>query len=155
MVSRINHTSYVINFDAPFKAISELLKPETDALLSKVVVKGLDDWEVQFRAVYGEGNMSRIYKKTRSFVKDKQKEIVIHIPIPSKDIVDWGVEENQHINLPPVSNPQDFSYIDICFADYTNRFDYIVAQMRKAILFCLEDGFTVNGKKVKLGKAEI
>ena len=153
MQSKIHHTSHVIDFlDVNFNSdqVSSILKSESDQLLSEIKIDTLEDWEIHFRVIYGEGNMLRIFKKNPSYVKYKQKEIVIHIPIPTKDIAPWGVEKNQHINLKPPSNPQDFAYLGICFTDYTNQFDYIVTQIRKAILFCLEDGFTVNGKKVKL-----
>lgn len=154
MISRIRHTSYVINFlDVDFDSnqVSNLLEPETDLLLSRVIVEGIEDWEIEFKATYGEGSKLRIAKRTKSDTKYKQKLIVIHIPIPTKDLVSWGVTPEQHIGLKEPPDAEKYIVkLDIEPAKFSNRFDYIIAAMRQGILFSLQDGFTVNGKKVKL-----
>ncbi|MBL7787677.1 MAG: hypothetical protein JNM36_17350 [Chitinophagales bacterium] len=154
MVSVIKHTSYVIDFlDVGFDTdqVSNILKPETNLLLSKITVDGLDDWQIIFNPVYNNGSQLRIGKKTKSYVMDKEKWITIHIPIPTKDIVTWGVDASQLLKTPDPPNAAKYLvYLPIDTTLFTNRFDYIVATLRQGILFSLQDGFMVNGKKIKL-----
>jgi hypothetical protein len=102
MVSRILHTSYVIDFmDCDFSTdhISAILKEEADSLLQRFPIDSLAEWKVQFKAAYGPKSPIRVFKKMPSYTQEKQKLIISHLPIPTRDIVAWGVEPRQHIKL--------------------------------------------------------
>lgn len=152
MTIRILHSSYVINFlDIQFNSddISDKLLTTTVAKFGKFTNEKLTHWEAQFRLVYGEGDRIRIYKSIASYIKEKQKLITIHIPIPSIDVVDWGVENSQFISIGHPSNAKkNVTYLNVNFRDFENRTDFIMDCAERAILFCFKEGFTVNGVKV-------
>jgi Immunity protein 9 len=154
MKSRVLHSSYVIDFlDIDFSSneISQVLELETDEILKQVKNDSLKDWKVQFRGIYGKGLSIRIFKKMPSYPKDRQKEITVHIPIPTSDVVSWGVNPDQQIEVARHPNEaKNAALLDVNFSDFANRTDYILNCFRRAINFCFEDGFTINGVKVKI-----
>jgi hypothetical protein len=155
MMSRILHSSYVIDFlDADFDSneISNTLKFETDQILKHIKNEELKDWEIQFRAIYGHGSVIRIYRRMPSSSKEKDKQITIHVPIPPKNEVSWGAFPNQFIE--PGGNPKqgkNFEILSVNFPIFSTRTDYILNCLRRAIHFCFEDGFTINKIHVKIG----
>lgn len=154
MNSRILHTSYVIDFldvDLNSTEISRIIQKETEEMLIKNQFSLLQDWEVQFKALYTNTKHIYVFKKTKPYLAEKIKEIVIHIPIPSRDEIICGVENTQYIqtNYSPAFSKYA-NELEVNFRDFNNRQDYIIACLRKAIKFCFEDGFTVNGIKVKI-----
>lgn len=152
MVARILHTSYIIDFlDVDFNSdeISDILKKETDKKLKQCSIDSLENWEIQFKAIYGKGSVIRIYKKMPSYAKDKQKPITIHIPIPENTKVPWGVHPDQYIEVGKNANEEkNVSYLNVHFEQYSSRKDYIIQCLRRAISLCLEEGLTINGRKV-------
>jgi hypothetical protein len=156
MKSRIRHSSYVIDFlDVGFDSdsLSRILKSEIDQILQSFNTDSLEDWEITFNALYNSTDKIFIFKKTKSIPSEKEKEIVIHIPIPTMNIVSWGVKPAQLIKS---TLYEDFKkYADALEVDYqrfSDRKDYILDCMRRAINFCFEDGFVVNGFKIKVLK---
>ncbi|MCC3157984.1 immunity 9 family protein [Hymenobacter sp. 15J16-1T3B] len=131
--------------------ISRILKKEADNILNLIDIPSLSDWELQFKATYGSNPPLRVFMRTRSYTNDKQKLIVIHIPIPKQDIVAWGVTPKQQVKLKTHPDEARYcSYLDVNFAGFSNRTDYILDSMRRGIMLCFEKGFTVNGVKIKL-----
>jgi len=78
----------------------------------------------------------------------KYKEIVIHIPIPLKIKVDWGINENQVVNLKFPKNSKYCESITAEFERHSNKYDFILDCMRKGIKHTFEKGFTVNKIKI-------
>ena len=154
MKSRICGNSYVMGFlDIGFNSnqIEATIKTETDDILKMIKIEELEDWEIEFNFIFDSGEEISIYKKLPSYKKEKQKVIDIHIPIPFKANVDWGIEENQHVKIGSGEpNVKNVSLLEVSFKDFHNRTDYITDCMRRAIKFCFENGFTVNGVKIKL-----
>ena len=152
MKSRISHGSHLIDFLIPgfeYKKIDQPLKEEVDKILNKYNIPELKDWEITFTALYGNRDKIFVCRKAKSQVSMKYKEIVIHIPIPSKDDVIWGVNENQIVKL---KFPTDNKYcepIDIVTGNYSNKYEFILACMRKGIKHTFKNGFTVNKIKIK------
>ncbi|MBT9391830.1 hypothetical protein KLP40_01535 [Hymenobacter sp. NST-14] len=159
MNSKITHTSNVISFtDIGFKSkeIQTTIKSYVERTMKTIHADSLTDWQIIFNIVYSSDQRSliRLYKQYPSYKKTKQKELFIHIPIPIKSVVDWGVEESQLVNLPVQMNENKYcSYIDIDFKVFHNRNDYIIAAAHKAIRLCFEQGFTVNGVSVIIKSA--
>ena len=151
--SRVTHSSYVIDFlGVGFNTneISRTLENKIDHLLFSVNYEKLDNWELQFNALYTSGEKLELYRKTRSYTVDKVKEIVVHIPIPLITEVDWGVNLEQHIKLG--HNPKSLKYVDFIDIDPTkfdNRTTYIMFCLDKAVETTFQLGFTMNGCKIK------
>ena len=155
MKTRITHSSYVLNFlnvNFATEDISTVLEAKVDGLLEKGPSdESLEDWEVVFNALYTAGEKIWIYRKTRSYPSEKYKEIVIHIPIPTKSIVSWGVDEDQLLSINTVHAEKYAESLETNFTDFDNRNDYIMSAMLKSISFCFRSGFKVNKKLIKLG----
>ena len=102
MQSRITHGSYVIGLvesNFPENEINQVIKPELDTYLKNAKnIESLQDWTLEFSIIYNNIDNLVLSRKNRSYPKEKYKSVVIHIPIPTKDIVSWGVEPEQHIN---------------------------------------------------------
>ena len=155
MKSRICHSSYVIDFlDVDFSSdeISNILQPEIDATLEEVAKGVLPDWELEFLALYNNTENILLYRKARSYTADKYKEVVIHIPIPTKDVVEWGVKKEQ---LLKTGVGKSIHYADILSIDptkYNDRTSYIIECMRIGINESFRLGITVKGKRIIIRK---
>lgn len=153
MKSRILNSSYVIDFlDVGFNSnhIKQVIKFETDEILSHLANEELEDWEIHFIFSYNNANSILIYKKGKSFSKERYKEITIHIPIPIRTHVNWGVETSQHVYEENHLNNilKNFSALEVNYKKFENRTDYILSCMRRAIHLCFNEGFTVNGQRI-------
>lgn len=156
MIVRILDSSMILDFIGEgfdSTEICTVIKSETEKLIQSIKDEKLKDWEVCFRFIYNNVKQILIYTKNRSYSKEKYKEIVTHIPIPIKDKVSWGVDLKQH-----VYNSEDhldhllknFNCLDIDYFKFDIRQDYILDCMRRTVKFCFDNGFIINGVKVKL-----
>lgn len=156
MKSRFLHTSYVLNFlDIDFNSneISDILTMETNIILNDYIFPELEGWELQFKASYGKREPLKIFTKMPSYKKERQKLIIIHIPIPTQNIVSWGVQENQHISIGSNDNrDKNNLLLDVNFDLFSNRQDYIIDCLRRGVRKAFEVGFAVNGVKLKAKK---
>jgi hypothetical protein len=154
MKSRIAHTSYVIDFlDVDFSSdeISDILKSETDEILKKFDNDRLIDWELLYRGIYGKGTSVCVFTNVSPYVEDKQKQITVHIPIPTNDVAEWGIDPGKLISLgKPPSEFKGAKLLDVEFKDFSNRTDYILDCFRRAIKLSLAEGFTINKIKIKI-----
>ena len=153
MKSKILHGSYIIGFvesNYPREEIDNALLPEINKYLDKTGnANQLTDWTLQFLINYNNVEHLLIARKTKSFPKEKYKEIVIHIPIPNNDMVSWGVKEEQLVNMN--HNYKNNKYIDmynINPTDYNDRATYIIDTMKFSIKEIFKLGVTVNGKRI-------
>lgn len=153
MKIKINESSYVINFIGvgyDFDMIRQRLENELKILLEKIEFSNdLEDWTLEFSILYNNVKNLGIARKSKSAESLKLKEVKIHLPIPTIEIVSWGVEKNQLIN----EISFDKRYIDEMEVDiqkYSNRKGYISENARKGILFALTAGITINGKDIKI-----
>ncbi len=103
MESRITHFCLINDFfDIDFKSdyISKLLKIDVDAILVLNSFIDPHDWILTFNANYNNGRTLLVSKnKLGSYKADKVKEITIVIPIPSIDVVVWGVKNESYIYI--------------------------------------------------------
>lgn len=152
MKSRISHGSHLIDFLIPgfdYKKIDQPLKEEVDEILNRYKIPVLKDWEITFTALYGNRDKIYVCRKAKSQVSMKYKEIVIHIPIPSKNVASWGIDENQIVKLKFSNDNKYCEPIDIGIENYSDKYEFILACMRKGIKYTFEKGFTVNKIKIK------
>ena len=156
MKVRILDSAYIVDFIGEgFSSIQILfaVKSETERIMQSAKIEKLQDLEVCFRFCYNNVRQILIYTKGKSYSIEKYKEITVHIPIPIKIKAAWGVELEQHAykdenhldNL-----MKNFHLLEVDYSKFTNRQDYILDCMRRAIKFCFENGFTINGEKVKI-----
>ncbi|TAF44773.1 MAG: hypothetical protein EAZ64_06020 [Sphingobacteriales bacterium] len=155
MKSRILSSSYIIDFeDIGFNSddINKKVKKETDNILKSIDSEMLTGWEVHFIFRFNNVKNILIYSKGKSYPIERYKEITVHIPIPMIDTVFWGVNKEQQIyQVDHLDNIiKNFDCIEVGFNTFNNRADYILDSMKKAIKFCFNKGFTVNGFKIKV-----
>jgi len=154
MKAKIKHTSYVMDFlDIDFSSdkISNDLQIEVDEILSRIEINSLFSWELIIKALYSNQTDILIFRKGKSNTDGKYKEIVVHIPIPTTQVVKWGVKKEQHIKTG--INDKVLVYADNIQIDPTNyhsRESFIKDCLQKAIKKIFELGFTINKKKIKL-----
>ena len=152
MNSKINHAGYLIDFlvdDFDYDRIENPLIKYLNSKLENYNISELKDWSVEFKAIYRNVDKIYIFRQARSQVDMKYKEIVVHIPIPLKTNIDWGVTENQIVNLKFNPNSKYCESIEIESNSYTNKYDFIIACMKKGIDHAFKKGFTVNKIKIK------
>lgn len=151
----INHHSNVIDFlkpGFPYDIINDKITERVSNYQNQITNEALRDWKVVFIALYNNVDSIRVFKKTRSFKAEKYKDVMVHIPLPKIDEVVWGIPKDKF--MPDRSNQAnvDKYAISIATLDYQqfdNYVDYIVETMVKAISLSFEDGFTINGIKIK------
>lgn len=160
MKSRIISSSYLVDFlDVNFdsRAIGKEIKHETDKTLDKIHNSKLNGWEIHFIFRYNTVKQLLIYTRGKSYLKEKYKEVTIHIPIPSIEDVVWGVTKEQEVydkgHLDSIID--NFEPLDVDFHSYTNLTEYITACMQKAIAFCFINGVSVNGVNVNGVKVKV
>jgi hypothetical protein len=73
----------------PPDGISRISESETDKILGSFPDSRLKDWEIEFRIIDGNGSSIKVFIKSPSQVKDKLKQITVHIPIPTNEVVPW------------------------------------------------------------------
>lgn len=133
--------------------ICSTIKTEAEKSIAQIKSETLNDWEVCFRFLYNNVRQILIYTKNKSYPKEKYKEIITHIPMPTIDKVRWGVDKGQHVyeNENHLDHLlKNFECLDVDYSKFNNREDYILDCMRRAIKLCFEKGFTINGVKVKI-----
>lgn len=153
MLTRILCSSYLLDFESSFPEIDFLVKKEADKLAAQVHSKKLDEWEVCFQFWFNNVRNVLIYTKGRSFTVERYKDIIVHIPMPTKEKAAWGVDISQHIykednHLNELT--KNFHILDIDYDKFNTRNDYSTDCMLRAICFCFTNGFTINKISVKV-----
>jgi hypothetical protein len=154
MVARVIISSYIIDFqDVGFdsRKLEEEMSKNANLLIKDYNIPELVDWEIQFIFRFNNTRYIMIYTKSKSFPVEKYKEITIHIPIPSKDDISWGVENNQFISRIDHldGKMRNFETLDISYDKFDSRLDYISDSICRSLKEILRIGFTLNGIKIK------
>ncbi|UOY06608.1 Imm9 family immunity protein [Muricauda sp. SCSIO 64092] len=148
----ITHISNVIDFlNKGFDTvdIDKSILKEIQLLINNLELKKLVDWELEFVASYVKADEIRIFNKIPIDKEEKLKSVIIHVPIPLQDKVEWGVLPNQHISRTGNKPLKNVEYLNIDCKDYDNRKDYVRECINKGIHRSLELGFSIDGTKVK------
>ena len=157
MKVRILDSSYIEDFpkeDFRSKNIRELVFSKFNSFFENYQDDILKDWEIHFIFRYNNTRSLLIYSRGASYPVEKYKEITAHIPIPNDEEVSWGVKETQYIFKKNYLDKKikDFSSLEVKYLQFKNLEDYVIDCMCRAIRFCLENGFTVSGRQIKLLK---
>ncbi|MEM6738360.1 MAG: Imm9 family immunity protein [Bacteroidota bacterium] len=149
MKIRFTHTSYVTNFLDKFlhtQEVNKALEEYTSDLLPNL---GMPDWEINFKPTYGNKESIAIFKKGQIIKSARRKEIVIHVPVPTKEIVFWGVDKKSHVKvaLPP-NWEKNFHFIDVDPSDFNDLQSYVIYCLKVSVKKVLKTGFVLNGQKI-------
>lgn len=153
MKVNIYHTSYIVDFpNSEFSThdISVEFEKHIQNLLSTIrISESLNQWKISINIIYSHPNTILLFRKTRSI--DNEKEISIHIPIPTSEQVSWGVEKEQHIvkNFYDISSSY-YDSLEINPKNYNDMKSFIFGCITIAIEQLFIKGFTINRKKIKL-----
>jgi hypothetical protein len=151
MKSKFLYSSYVINFlNVDFSA--DFISDKMNIMVTKNI-ESIDNWEILFSVIYNNCDKILIFHKTKSNAREKTKEIVIHIPIPTTDLdyIEWGIDSKKNNTKIFFSDFNKYAFgLDTDFSTNSNRQEYILNCLTKAISKLFEIGFTMNGVKVKI-----
>ena len=136
----VNTNKIDVHFEKQFEFINNLSNEEYPSL---------SDWELCFKVFYVKGTQIRVFKSLKPYVSDKEKIITIHVPIPSKEEINWGLPEKLLVshNIPDkiLKNSTSF-HVD--FGKSHSLFHHIVDCLKLGILFSFQEGFTLMGNKI-------
>ena len=136
MTGTIGHTSHLIDFftdDFDFKRIEESLKSLIYSYLNTYDISELAEWELLFTLINGNRDKIYVYRKTRSDIWMKYKEILIHIPIPLTSQIKWGVEEKQVVKINYLKDNKYSESIEPAIDGHSNVYDFIIDCAEKGI----------------------
>lgn len=159
MIIRVLDSALIEDFNYEDTAeLCSIIKTEVEKIIEPFNSEKIDLWNLCFSFRYNYLRQILIYTKEKSDTKLKSKEITIHIPIPIKEQVFWGVNKSQHIyesenHLDHII--KNFICLNVDYSKFDNRSDYILDCMRRAIKSCFENGFTINGVKLKAPTEQI
>jgi hypothetical protein len=158
MEARVNHSCYILDFiDEGFDCskISAELKPKADSYLKVCPAPGIEEWEIEFRAIYNNGRQLLVSKnKLGTYPSDKYKQITIAIPIPGIEDVFWGVKSEQYVFGVDHYDKlmKNFNALDVDYEKFDNRSDYIKNCLARAIEFSFTNGIVIKGVKLQIPK---
>lgn len=159
MKLRILDSSYIEDFpkkDFELKGIRELVYSQFSDFFENYPDPVLKDWEIQFIFRYNNTPSLLIYTQGDSYPEEKYKEITVHIPIPNEEEISWGVKDKQYVFEKAYLKKKinNFLSLDVTYLQFRHIEEYVTDCMRRAIKFCIVNGFTVRGRKVKLSKPD-
>ena len=140
-----NHSFYVMNIDENFNydlvennLIDKLCKYYDSKSLKDVFKITEDDnaWDLEFNLIYNNVEKILVYKKKRIAKKEKLVSYTIHIPVPKKIDVVWGIERENFIsnNVMNKIALDDFEILDhLDYEKYNNIDDYFIESIFLAI----------------------
>lgn len=148
MEIRFNHNFYVMNMDDDFdydsfenKLIDKLKKyyyPKTFNEIFKI--KKNETWDIEFDLTYNNVEDILVYKKNK-MVKDEDYILYrIHIPVPKKGEIYWGIEEDNFISNIGKAN---IDYFNIVKRPDLNDFINLHLYLIECILLGIKNIFPV------------
>ncbi len=154
----LSHSSNVIDLytQLDVTGINNLFKPILQTLSLKIENQKWQDWKLDFQCYCTPGEEIRVFKSTKPYVRDKQKLVVIHVPIPSNDVVSWGIRKEQFIPaFYPSGMEKFYTGLSVDFHVSTTLVNHVVWCLKTGISFAFSDGITILGEKVKIENVDI
>jgi hypothetical protein len=148
---KYRYTSNIIDFpkrDYGYKEIEDFLS-EINAIITEK--KGncfFSDWIICFYLLFDQNNGIGIYKKGRTYIKEKEKEFTVIIPIPKDKEVSWGVRQSKFGYYNPTDESK-YLILPINYDNFSNEKDFIIDCTKRAIIALLKYGITIEGQKIK------
>ena len=153
MKVRLSHSSNVIGlFDVLNTSdVNQLMDGVLQQASNQINDEELKHWELDFNCFYKNGTHIHVAKSTKPHVQDRQKIVVIGIPIPTIEVVPWGVLPKQHIHVNvPANSEKYYTPLELDFKESHSLFEQVVRCAKKGIAFAQADGITVMGRKIKV-----
>lgn len=119
MEIRFNHSFYVMNMDDNFdydsfeNKIIEKLNKDYDVKRLEAIFKINNEnlWDIEFDLIYNNVEEILVYKKRQIVKKEKCLLYKIHIPVPKKKEIYWGIEEENFLANNAKLNLDNFSLV--------------------------------------------
>jgi hypothetical protein len=154
MKLQIGHSSYVIGLFDVFNTNDINLRLNDSLEKAETIVNSkshLTDWIIYFNFTYIHGADIVIFKSMKPYVGDKQKYIIIHIPIPNLAEVYWGINSKKIGSLETSEKkPKNCTYISIDYKESASLTEHIQKCAKIGIEFTLKSGFTLMGETIKV-----
>jgi len=134
-------------------SLRESLGNFVDSLVPRINIHDLDDWKLTISVISQSKDRIGISKRIARFPSNRELGIYITIPIPNQEQASYGFGKPAR---PPFFQFVDEKYsyaIEPNFKAYVNLDDYYLASAKMAIELAFINGFTCNGKKIKLQPA--
>lgn len=120
-------------------------------------IEKLDGWTmvicINYTSIKNHGSFLWIFKGSKTYKNDKEKEFTIHLPLPSSIDKDWGIGLKQITPQLPF-NDERFHKIDIDLDTYNSLYDYVNDLIINGVCELFARGFTFDGVKIKIKKDE-
>ncbi|MFN0290483.1 Imm9 family immunity protein [Pedobacter helvus] len=153
MEIKILDSAYIVGFNSDTNFLRNQIRIKIFESVGKVVLQELTGWKLYIYFRYNNVEDILIYLKGRSVPQTKEKEITIHIPMPIRNKVDWGVAKEDHIYDNPKhldDKLKNFDQLSVDFSKFLKREDYIADCMWRAVIHCFKKGFKINGIELKM-----
>jgi len=103
---------------------------------------------ISYTSIKNHGPFLWIFKNSRTYKNDKEKEFTIQLPLPSIEDKSWGLTKKQITSQQPF-NEKYFNKVEIDIEKYDNLYDYQNQLIMIGIDELFKNGFTFNGVKIK------
>ncbi|MDJ1502077.1 Imm9 family immunity protein [Xanthocytophaga agilis] len=153
MKIKLTNTTTIINLSHNLDTIKvrEHFKQYLENISQMIKDEKLMDWELEIWCNYTKSDNIKVFKSTKPYIQDKRKEIFIHIPIPPKEVIEWGIEQSQFTTVVhPEGIEKYYTGVDVDFYESKSLLEHAVSCIEKGILFAFSDGITIAGTKVKI-----
>ncbi|MEZ0612022.1 Imm9 family immunity protein [Fibrella sp. WM1] len=150
----LSQSSYVINlFDLiNIEVISGLLEGLLIKVSAAIHNDKLSDWQLVFNLIYnGDITEVRVFKRTKSYTSVKEKWITIHIPIPTDQVIFWGVEKSKIVRL-GISDKRYYVALNNDFLQSNSLEEHCYKSAKAGIFYTIMSGLTVSGQSIQVEK---
>ena len=152
MKIKLFHSSNVIGLYSlvSTNSIGEHFHEPLEMLADSIAIEALEGWSLEITCYYTAGDNVKVFRSTKPYPKEKSKVIYIHVPIPSIQLVSWGIETEKLMQVDYTQIKKYYTEIDNNANEFSSLQSYILSSIRKGIIFLFTDGFSILGTKIKL-----
>lgn len=141
--------------DTPFEQDLPFLMDTIDRHIQQVEhIDQLKDWTmvicINYTSVKKHGPFLWIFKRSRTYKNDREKEFTIHLPLPSVETKSWGIKPGQ-ITAQQAFKEDSFYKLAIDYSAYDSLYDYVNQLIIKGVDELFRRGFTFNGVRILHG----
>ena len=124
-----------------------------DLTKSIKVDNSINDWKLLVRVTIGgamnENNIA-ITKRGITYSQTKEKEVFIAIPMPTNEIVNWGIAKKHRFNKFVKPTEKYNVLIPVDFNMYENMTDYLETNIRFGLEQLFKQGITLKKCKINI-----
>lgn len=144
MEIRFNHNFYVMNMDDNFdydsfeNKINEKLYKDYDTKRLEAIFRTNNEnlWDIEFDLIYNDVEEILVYKKRQIIKEEKCLLYKIHVPVPKKKEIYWGIEEVNFLSNKGKLNLDNFSVVK---KSDLNHFSDINAYLIDCVLLAIKN----------------